>query len=188
MKKILSFSLIIITLLTLCACKMEPAPTPEWMQEPAIKDYIDFRNEAEEVTVEQAQVTLADPEVEKTDPEYRQAIYTVNEAVLDETIEEARKEGEQTEQLNTFFGGIQFYFIEGDAPKSEAVKGRLIKRGTYTKNEQTGLYVFEFYDRTLAQAAVNLKDSHSLDEYTEVLELLLEDPNIVVVPLDKAAE
>ena len=91
MKKILSFSLIIITLLTLCACKKEPAPTPEWMQEPAVKDYIDFRNEAEEVTVEQAQVTLADPEVEKTDPEYRQAIYTVNEAVLDETIEEARK-------------------------------------------------------------------------------------------------
>ncbi len=188
MKKILSFLLIIATLATLAGCKKEPAPTPEWMQEPAIKDYIDFRNEAEEVTVEEARNTVFKEDADKTTTEYRQAVYTVNEAVLDETIEEAREEGEQTEQLNTFFAGIQFYFIEGDAPKSEAVKSRLIKKGTYAKDEQTGYYFFEFYDRTLAQAAVNLNDPHSLNAYTEVLELLLEDPNIVVVPLEKEAE
>ncbi len=188
MKKILSFLLIIASLLALAGCKKEPtpAPTPEWMQEPAIKDYVDFRNEAPEVTVEAAQQTVADEAADKSTTEYRQAVYTVNEAVLDDTIEEARQQGKQTEKLQEFFGGIYFYFIEGDAPKSEAVESRLIKKGTFAKDEATGLYLFEFYDRTLAQAAVNMDNTHSLETYTEVLELLLEDPNIVVVPLEKA--
>ena len=188
MKKTVSFLLIIATLCTLAGCKKEPAPTPEWMQEPAVKDYVDFRNEAAEVTVEEAQTVVADENADKTTVEYRQAIYTVNEAVLSETIEEARAEDEQTEQLNTFFAGIYFYFIEGDAPKSTSVKSRLFKKGTYAKDEETGLYFFEFYDRTLAQAAISMDDPHALDTYTEVMELLLEDPNLVVVPLEKETE
>lgn len=188
MKKILSFFLIIAALCTLVGCKEEPAPTPEWMQEPAVKDYVDFRNEAPEVTVEEAETIIADENADKSTAEYRQAVYTANEAVLNDTIAAAKEEGEQTEQLDTFFAGIYFYFIEGDAPQSTAVKGRLTKKGTYSKDEETGLYFFEFYDRTLAQAAFTLDDPHSLETYTEVLELLLEDPNIVVVPLEKQAE
>ena len=184
MKKILSILLIAAALLTVVGCKKEPAPTPEWMQEPSIKDYVDFRNDAPQPTLEQAKETVKDPQADKSTTEYRQAVYTVNEAAVDETIQEARKQKQQTEQLKEFFGGITFYFIEGDAPKSEAVKGRLIKKGTYAKGED-GMYHFEFYDRTLAQASVNMDNTHSLDTYTEVLELLLEDPNIIVVPLSQ---
>lgn len=187
MKRFLSFLLIGAALLSFAGCKNDGGEfvPPEWMEDPEVIDFVDFQDEIPAMTEAEAETYLEGENLDVTAPEYRKAVYIVNEITVADVITEAFETKTQTEELNQVFSGLAFRFIEGDKFGSETVRKRLFKRGSYALNEEDGWYYFEFYDRTLAQAATNLKDDHSLEAYTEVLELLLEDPNVEVRPIYK---
>lgn len=191
MKKILSVLIILLLIAGLSGCKkdvaeggtdetQEPESGQTETQEP--QDNIDFRAEAEEMSPGDAQAYLQSEEADQTSVQYKEAVYTVNETVAESIISDARENTTQTDELNELFDGIYFQFLEGDQFGSETVRRKVFARGTY-ELEESGWYRFTFYDRTLAQAAVSLDNDHSLSAYTEVLELLLSDPNVTVKTL-----
>lgn len=183
MKKILSYILIAAALLSLSACKKPlPKEDPEWMK-PLEENVVDFKKEAPEMSVSEAKSYLEQENPDPATPQYRRAVYTVNESVVTDAVEEAFEKKEQTDAVTQIFEKIEFSYISGDALESPEIKNRLSKRGLITKDEN-GNYQFTFHDRTLAQSASNVKSDHAIDAYTEVLELLLQDPNVVVDTLE----
>ena len=183
MKKILSYILIAITLLTLSACKKPlPKEDPEWMKPPE-ENIVDFKKEVPDMSVSDAKTYLESEDADPASAKYRRAVYAVNESVVTAAVEEAFDKKEQTDTVTKIFEKIEFSYINGDALESPDVKNRLSKRGLITKDEE-GNYKFTFHDRTLAQSASNVKTDHAIGAYTEVLELLLNDPNVVVDTLE----
>ena len=182
MKRLLILLAAGMLLLSLAGCKKNPA-APTQPTGPEEKDYIDFHEEAEEMDIAGAQSYLQDETADVTTPEYRQAVYTVNQAKVSSVIDEAHALKQKTQAVTEVFDGIAFRFHEGETFASATVKKQLAKKGTYAWDEETGYYRFTLRDRTLAQAAVNLDDDHALEEYTAVLDLLLSDPNVIVKAL-----
>lgn len=156
----------------------EPIATP--------MDYIDFKEEAPAMDLAEAESYLQKDSLDVTAPEYRQAVYTVNESKATDIIKEALEKETQTDAVKELFEGVNFRFIDGEGLASETVAHDLEKLGTFEWDEEAGCYVFNFYDRTLAQSAVRvqLDRSHALGQYREALELLLSDPNVEVDLLD----
>ncbi len=183
MKRIFSLLFILLLVLNLSACKEQgQAESPAVAPEPT--DNIDFRGQAEEMTEASAKEYLEREETDETSVQYKEAVYTVNESIATEYIEEAKEARSETEEVRGLFNGLFFKFIQGEGYASQTVTKGLLSKGTYEKGED-GWYRFIFYDRTLAQTAVHLENEHALAEYTEVLELLLSDPNVTVKPLEK---
>lgn len=192
MKKILSFLLIAMLLLSLIGCKKEPeaaeqqsqgqTQTPEWAKKPEGEGYIDFRAEAKAPTVSEAKKILANESVDKASAEYRQAVYTVNESAVNTEVEAAKEAGKPSERAKVYFKGISFYFIEGDTFANQEIYKRVLKKGTLSQ-QKDGTWYLTFHDITLAQSAT-LTRPHALEEYTEILELLLNDTNVVVLALE----
>ena len=183
MKKILSFILVITALLSLAACKKQlPKEDPDWMQ-PVHEHIVDFKKEVPDMSVSEAKSYLENKEADPATAEYRRAVYAVNESVVTAAVEEAFAQKAQTDTVTKLFEKIDFSYISGDALENPEIKNRLSKRGLITQDED-GNYQFTFHDRTLAQTAANVKSDHAIDAYTEVLELLLQDPNVVVDVLE----
>ncbi len=183
MKKILSFILIAIVLLSLASCKKPLSQEdPEWMQ-PIEENIVDFKKEVPDMSVSDAKTYLESEEADPASAKYRRAVYAVNESVVTAAVEEAFDKKEKTDTVTKIFEKIDFSYINGDALESPDVKNRLSKRGLITQDEE-GNYQFTFHDRTLAQTAANVKSDHAIGAYTEVLELLLSDPNVVVDTLE----
>ena len=183
MNKILSFILIMSVLLGLSACKKQlPQEDPEWMQ-PLEENIVDFKKEVPDMSVSEAKSYLESDEADPTTAKYRRAVYAVNESVVTAAVEEAFEKKEKTDTVTKLFEKVSFSYISGEALESPEVKNRLSKRGLISKDEE-GNYQFTFHDRTLAQTAVNVKNDHAISAYTEVLELLLQDPNVVVDTLE----
>lgn len=199
MKKFLSILFILGMLPMLFACKSEQA-APE--QQEAV-DYVEFlsKNQANWMSVEEAEKVLKDEKVDKASKEYREAAYTVTKDSVSTMIKDAREQTEnfealpqkQKDQLSEAFAGIYFRFLDGtETFQSETVRQKIRLYGTYAPYLPEGeepteggeqWYLLTFHDRTLAQVSVNMtkggKD-HSLTEYTKILELLLSEPNITV--------
>ena len=183
MKKILSFILVITALLSLAACKKQlPKEDPDWMQ-PVQEHIVNFKKEIPDMSVSEAKSYLESNEADPATAEYRRAVYAVNESVVTAAVEEAFAQKAQTDTVTKLFEKIDFSYIVGEALESPEIKNRLSKRGLITQDEE-GNYQFTFHDRTLAQTAANVKPDHAIDAYTEVLELLLQDPNVVVDTLE----
>ena len=145
------------------------------------ENYIDYQEKSEPMTKSEAEKVLAKENIDKTDPEYRRAVFTVNSAAAETIILEAQETKTITPEVKQLFDKIAFRFIEGDTFASATVKASLIKQGTCEKGED-GIYYFTFYDQTLAQATTNQEgNSHSIDAYKLVLDLLLNDPNVEVI-------
>lgn len=184
MKKILSFIIIAALLLCLPACKKTDQPDPpEWMLDPQDENIINFKKEIPEMSVSEAKSYLESADADPSTAQYRRAVYAVNESVATTTVQHAFSTGKQTDEVKKLFEKIDFDFINGEALESAEIKNRLSKRGLITKDEN-GNYKFTFHDRTLAQTASNVKSDHAIGAYTEVLELLLNDPNVVVDTLE----
>ena len=82
MKKILSYILIAITLLTLSACKKPlPKEDPEWMKPPE-ENVVDFKKEVPDMSVSEAKSYLESEEADPASAKYRRAVYAVNEGCL----------------------------------------------------------------------------------------------------------
>ena len=187
MKRIFSLLLILMLVLNLSACKEpdqgEQSDTPPVTTTPEVKDNIDFRSQAEEMTAEDAKEYLEREETDETSAQYKEAVYTVHEDLATEYINESKETKTPTAETKKLFEGIYFKFIEGEGYASQTVKKGLLPYGTYEKSED-GWYRFVFLDRTLAQVSVTQENGHCLNEYTTVLELLLSDPNVTVKPLE----
>lgn len=175
MKKILMFLIAATLVISLSGCK-KPADTPD--PQPEDKGYTSFREETTEMTVEQAKTYLqehADP----TDPQYKEAIYTTVENEVEQIILEARAKDAETPAVKEVFSAILFQFREGADFADPIIRQKLFMRGNWAPAEE-GWYSFTFIDTTLANTAVTMENDHALKEYTEVLELLLSDPNVTV--------
>ncbi len=183
MKRFSIFCLLLMLAGVLFACKSAATEKANPV-EPYAEDYIQFQEEAPEMSAADAQAYLQSENIDERSSEYRQAVYAVNEAQITSVIDAAHAANAQTDALKKVFSGIAFRFIEGTAFSSTTVQRKLQKEGTYAPNGDDGYYSFTFYDRTLAQTAVNLNDTHALEEYTKVLNLLLSDPNVVVKTLN----
>lgn len=184
MKKILSFIIIATLLLCLPACKKtDTPPDPEWMLDPQDENIINFKKEIPEMSVGEAKTYLESSDADPTTAQYRRAVYAVNEAVVTDAVKASFSIGKQTDEVKKLFEKIDFNFINGEALESAELKNRLSKRGLIEK-EEDGTYKFTFHDRTLAQTASNVKSDHAIGAYTEVLELLLNDPNVIVDTLE----
>ena len=145
------------------------------------ENFIDFQKKTKPMTKKEAETYLSDQNADKSKPEYRQAVFTVNSSSAESVIHEAQETKTITPEVKQLFDKIHFRFIEGDSFASSTVKIALSKLGQCEKGED-GIYYFVFYDRTLAQATTNQEgDPHSLNAYTEVLNLLLNDPNVDVL-------
>lgn len=199
MKRAVALWVLAGMIFTLTACKKEITPTnepakpSEWVEktpnaegQPADPDLVTFWDAQPEMKMDEAQAIIAREDADVTTEEYRQAVYTLNEEVATQIVEEAAKTKTQTVAVKELFSGIFFKFIEGDSFKSKEVAKQLSKKGTYALEPETGYYRFSFHDRTLAQAAAGMKEehtAHSIQEYTFVLEWLLADPNVEVKAL-----
>lgn len=183
MKKILSFILIAATLLSLASCKKPKTETPEWMLETESETIVDFKSEVPEMSVSEAKSYLESEDADQSSAKYRRAVYTVNETVATTAVEEAFAAKKKTERVIELFEKIDFRYLDGEALQSPEIKNRLSKLGTISKDAD-GNYQFTFHDRTLAQSAAYVKSDHALGAYTQVLELLLEDPNVTMDPLE----
>lgn len=183
MKKLLSCFLILALVLGLTACK-ERTEDPAQTDTPVAKDYDSFRENTEEMTLEEAEAYLQDEAADQTADQYKEALYTVNENAVSGIIEAARDAEEVTEEVTELFSGIFFKFLNGDQFSEPKVQKKLAKLGSFAAAED-GWYCFTFYDRTLAQAAADMENDHALEEYTAVLELLLSDPNVTVKNLNQ---
>ncbi|MBQ8894807.1 MAG: hypothetical protein IJ043_10430 [Clostridia bacterium] len=171
MKKII-LSILLLIVLCLTACHKTPAPED--------KGYDSFREQSQEMTVEDAETLLQQETAQPTDVQYKEAVYTVNENTAAQIIAEAQEKETTTPKLKEVFEGICFKFLEGEDFADPVIKQKLFIKGNYVL-EEDGWYHFTFIDRTLAQNAVNLTDNdHALAEYTAVIELLLSDPNVTV--------
>jgi len=183
MKKIISAALLLLLLGGLCGCQSEENPQTA---EPA--HYIEFleKEETEIMPPEKAAEVLQAENADPATEEYREATYSYNKATVATVIKEAQTAKKQTEEVKEVFEGVFFRFLNGEAKfENEAARKKLIKLGLWEKAEGSEeWYVFTFHDRTLAQASVNMTEGrgedHSLNEYAEVLELLLSEPNITV--------
>ena len=119
MKKLFSILFILGLLPMLFACKSEQ-DAPE--QQEAV-DYVEFlsKNQANWMSVEEAEDVLKDEKVDKASKEYREAAYTVTKDSVSTMIEDAREETEnfealpqkQKDQLSEAFAGIYFRFLDG---------------------------------------------------------------------------
>ena len=183
MKRFLSYILIAVTLLTLASCKKPSAKEdPEWMQ-PIEENIVDFKKEVPDMSVSEAKSYLESEEADPASAKYRRAVYAVNESVVSDAVKEAFETKKKTDTVTKLFEKIEFSYIEGDTLENPEVKNRLSKRGLITQDAE-GNYQFTFHDRTLAQTAANVKSDHAIGAYTEVLELLLQDPNVIVDTLN----
>ena len=183
MKKILSFILVITALLSLAACKKPlPQEDPDWMK-PVQEHIVNFKKEIPDMSVSEAKSYLESNEADPATAEYRRAVYAVNESVVTDAVKEAFEKKAKTDTVTKLFEKIDFSYINGEALENPEIKNRLNKKGTIAQDEE-GNYQFTFHDRTLAQTAANVKSDHAIDAYTEVLELLLSDPNVVVDVLE----
>lgn len=182
MKKLLCCLVILALSLSLFACK-EQSETSAETDTPVVKDYDSFRENTEEMTVEEAEAYLQEEAADPAADQYKEALYTVNENAVSQVIQEAREAEEVTAEVETLFEGIYFKFLEGDQFGDPMIENKLTKLGSYAAGED-GWYCFSFYDRTLAQAATTMDNDHALTDYTAVLELLLSDPNITVKTLN----
>lgn len=179
MKKILSIIIAAMLLLSLAACK-EKEPVTATPDLPVDEHYMDYQEQAEPMTRAEAEAYLSSEEADVKSPQYRQAVMAVNSTVAYSVIKEVQDTKEITEEIEELFEGVAFRFIEGDTFASSTVKSLLSKQGTYALSED-GYYHFTFYDRTLAQTATNMTDNdYTLNAYTQVLDLLLNDPNVEV--------
>ncbi len=202
MKRAVALWILAGLIFTLTACKKDVVPTleptkPSELAEKAPtqdgqpapeQELVTFWEDQPEMKMEEAQEIIQKEEKDVTTEEYRQAVYTVNEEVATQIVEEAAKTKSQTAAVQDLFSGIFFKFIEGDSFKSPEVAKQLSKKGTYALDAETGYYRFSFHDRTLAQAAAGMREehaAHSIQEYTFVLEWLLADPNVEVKALLK---
>ena len=176
MKKVLSFIIIIALLAGLTACRKEPEmeAIPD---EPV--DSVAFREEAKEMTAQDAEEYLKREDTDKTAPQYKEAVYTLVEQEVSKQIENAKKNNQKTDALSATLEGIWFRFVEGNDFTSNTVRSGVSKLGTFAAGEN-GWYRLTFYDRTLADTVFNTDQEHALKEYTKAVELLLQDPNVVV--------
>ncbi len=183
MRNIVSLFIIVLLTLGLTACQKEkPQATPA---EPV--DYIEFlsEDESEQIAPEDAQKVLEAEDADFASEEYREAAYAYNKHTVAGYIQEAQRIQKKTDEVTEIFEGVYFRFLDGTPNfESTTVRKKLIKLGTWAPAEENEeWYLFTFYDRTLAQASVNLTkggSDHSLNEYAEVLELLLSEPNVTV--------
>ena len=187
MRRLISLFLIIILMFSLSACRVQEAPqddvTPPVSTTPEVKDNIEFHEQAEKMTVDEAESYLETDKAEETSAQYKEAVYTVNQNLAASYIAESKESNSATEKTKKLFDGICFKFVEGEGYTSQTVKNGLLRFGTYEKSED-GWYRFVFWDRTLAQASANPDNNRTLDEYTNALELLLSDPNVIVKPIE----
>ncbi|MBQ7090055.1 MAG: hypothetical protein IJN82_02960 [Clostridia bacterium] len=182
MKKIISAALLLLLLGGLCGCRSEEATTAE----PA--RYIEFleKEESEIMKPEEAAKVLQAENADPATQEYREAAYSFNKSTVAAVIKEAQDTQKKTPEVTEVFEGVFFRFLNGEAKfENDAVRKKLIKLGLWEKAEGSEeWYVFTFHDRTLAQASVNMTKGqgvdHSLNEYADVLELLLSEPNVTV--------
>ena len=189
MKKLFTLFLIVSLALSAAACKKPPetepqTETPPPASAPEVKDNVDFRNEAEEMTRETAEAYLEKEDVDKTSVQYKEAVCTVNESLAAQYIADSKNNKAPTAKTQELFDGIFFRFVEGEGFKSQTVKLGLQAMGTYEK-EEDGWYRFVFFDRRLAQGSINQDGDYCLNEYKKALEFLLSDPNVIVKPINE---
>ena len=175
MKKFLIYIAVALLVLGMAGCKKQP-------EEPAVterpKDFNSFREQTEEMTVEEAEEYLNE-NTDDTTPAYKEALYTVTENKAAEVIQDARNKKKETAAVRELFKGIFFQFREGTDFTDATIKQKLFMRGNWTLQED-GWYAFTFIDRTLSEGAVSMENDHSLDAYAEIIELLLSDSNVVL--------
>ena len=182
MKKIISAALLLMMLAGFCGCSSEETTTAE----PA--RYIEFL-EKEETDIMPPEKAIEVLQAENADPasqEYREATYSFNKSTVATVIQEAQKAQKKTDEVTEVFEGVFFRFLSGEEKfENDSARKKLMKLGLWEKAEGSEeWYVFTFYDRTLAQASVNMAEGrgtdHSLNEYADVLEILLSEPNVAV--------
>lgn len=178
MKRLTIFALTALLVLGLAACKKEPTAPPA----PEDKGYDSFRKETTEMTVEEAE-TYLEENTDDTVPAYKEALYTVTENTVATVIEEAREQEQVTASIQKVFSGIYFKYREGTDFTDPVIKQKLFMQGDWELQED-GWYRFTFIDRTLAEGAITMDGDHALQEYTDVIELLLSDNNVILKPLE----
>ncbi len=183
MKRLLSATLLLLMLAGLCGCQSEDT---EEVAKPA--RYIEFleKEETEIMKPEEAVKILEAEDADPSTPEYREAAYSFNKSTVATVIKEAQTAAKKTPEVEEVFEGVFFRFLNGKAEfENQDVRKKLMKLGLWEQAEGSEeWYVFTFHDRTLAQASVNMTEGrgvdHSLNEYADVLEVLLSEPNITV--------
>ena len=175
MKKTLLYIAVALLVLGMVGCKKQ-TETPDTPERP--KGFDSFREQTEEMTVEEAETYLKE-NTDNTTPAYKEAVYTVTENNASEVIKEAREKQKETAAVKELFQGVVFRFREGTDFADLTIKQKLFMRGNWEPGED-GWYTFTFIDRTLSEGAVSMENDHSLNAYTQIIELLLSDSNVVL--------